>query len=60
MSIRCNPGAPDPVSEEFIQQFYAQDPDIVDLERQTRDLKDKIKWEHRFVKQAPEQERVGY
>ncbi|PQE19423.1 hypothetical protein CJF30_00009884 [Rutstroemia sp. NJR-2017a BBW] len=47
MSIRCNPGAPDPVSEEFMQQFYAQDPGIVDLERQTSDLKDKIKWEHR-------------
>jgi hypothetical protein len=60
MSIRCNPGAPVPVSEEFMQQFYAQDPDIVDLERQTRDLKDKIKWEHRFIKQAPEEDRVGY
>ena len=60
MSIRCNPGAPVPVSEEFMQQFYAQDPDIIDLDRQTRDLKDKIKWEHRFIKQAPKKERTEY
>lgn len=60
MSIRCNPGAPDSVSEEFMQQYYAQDPDIFDLEQQTRDLKDKIKWEHRFIKQALKQDRVRY
>jgi hypothetical protein len=60
MSIRCNPGAPDPVSEEFMQQFYTQDPDIVDLDRQTRDLKVKIKWKHRFIKQAPKKERTEY
>lgn len=43
-----------------MQQFYAQDPDIVDLEQQTRDLKDKIKSEHRFIKQAPKQDQVEY
>ena len=58
--IRCNPGAPDPVSEEFMQQFYAQDPDIVDLEQRTIDVKATIKWEHRFIKQAPKQDQIGY
>ena len=60
MSIRCNPGAPDPVSEEFMQQFYAQDPDIVDLERRTIDAKATIKWEYTFIKQAPKQDQIGY
>jgi hypothetical protein len=39
MCIRCNPSALDPVSEEFMQQFYAQDPDIVNLKQQTIDVK---------------------
>ena len=60
MSIRCNPGAPDPVSEEFMQQFYAQDPDIADLDQQTRDLKAIIKREYGFIKQAPKEDRIEY
>jgi len=60
MSIRRNPGAPDPVSEEFMQQFYIQDPDIVNLERQTKDLRSQIKWEHKFIKQAPKTEKDEY
>ncbi|PVH69256.1 hypothetical protein DL98DRAFT_439439 [Cadophora sp. DSE1049] len=60
MSIRCNPSAPDPVSEEFMQQFYAQDPNIVDLEQRTIDVKATIKWEYRFIKQAPKQDQIGY
>ncbi|KAG9244928.1 hypothetical protein BJ878DRAFT_575317 [Calycina marina] len=60
MSIRCNPGAPDHVSEKFMQQFYAQDPDTVDLHRQTRDSKAKIKSEHKFSKQASKKDQIGY
>jgi hypothetical protein len=53
MSIRCNPGAPKEVSEEIIKPLFAVEPDIVDLERRAKELHTEIKWEYRFIKQAP-------
>jgi hypothetical protein len=38
MSIRCNPGAPKEVPEEVMKQFFAADPDIVDLERRLKEF----------------------
>ena len=60
MSIRCNPGAPDPVSEEFMRQFYTQDPDIIDLERQTAKTKAMIRQKYKFIKHAPKKEVTEY
>lgn len=53
MSIRCNPGAPKEVPEEVMKPLFAADPDIVDLERRVKELLTEIKWEHKFIKQAP-------
>lgn len=43
ISIRYNPGAPNGVPEEVMSSFYAADPDIVSLERQSQELRAKIK-----------------
>jgi len=53
MSIRCNPGAPNEVPEEIMKPLFAADPDIVDLERRSKELHTKIKWEYRFINRAP-------
>jgi hypothetical protein len=53
MSIRCNPGAPKEVPEEVMKPLFAADPDIVDLERRFKELHTEIKWEYKFIKQAP-------
>ena len=54
MSIRCNPGAPNEVPEEVMKPLFAADPDILDLERRSKELHTKIKWEYRFINRAPE------
>jgi hypothetical protein len=57
MSIRCNPGAPKEVPSEVMDRLLATDLDIVDLERRSKALYTEIKWEHKFIKRAPEKKR---
>ena len=54
MSIRCNPGAPKKVPSEVMDRLLAADPDIKDLERRFKALHTEIKWEHKFIKRAPQ------
>jgi hypothetical protein len=58
MSIRCNPGAPKEVPSEVMDRLLATDLDIVDLERRSKALHTEIKWEHKFIKRAPEKKRT--
>jgi hypothetical protein len=37
-----------------IDHLLVMDPDIIDLERRSKALYTKIKWEHRFIKRALE------
>ena len=60
MSIRCNPGAPKEVPEEVMKPLFAADPDIVDLERRFKELHTEMKWEYKFIKQAPKKVRKEY
>jgi len=60
MSIRCNPGAPKGVPEEVMDSFYVADPDIVDLERQSQELRAEIKRQYRFIKRAPKKKGKEY
>ncbi|KAG9232492.1 FluG domain-containing protein [Amylocarpus encephaloides] len=60
MSLRCNPGAPKGVPDGTMKQFYAGDPEIVDLEGQCAQLRAKIKWEYRMIKKAPAEKRKEY
>jgi len=57
MSIRCNPGAPKEVPCEVLEQLLAEDQDIVDLDRWFKALYTEIKWEYKFIKQAPTKKR---
>lgn len=43
-----------------MRSFYATDPDIVDLERQSRELRAEIKRQYKFIKRAPEKEGKEY
>jgi hypothetical protein len=60
MSIRCNPGALKGVPEEVMDSFYAADPVIVDLERQSQELRAEIKRQYRFIKRAPKKKGKEY
>ena len=57
MSIRCNPGAPKEVPREVMEQLFAADPDIVDLDRRFKTLYTEIKEEYKFIKRAPQKKR---
>ncbi|KAA8574662.1 hypothetical protein EYC84_003912 [Monilinia fructicola] len=54
MSIRCNPGVPKAVPAQMMSSLLAADPNIVDLEKSFKEIHTKIKWEHKFIKCAPE------
>jgi hypothetical protein len=60
MSIRCNSGAPKEVPKEVIKPLFAADPDIVDLERRFEESHALIKWEYRYIKNAPEEIRKAH
>ena len=60
ISIRCNLGALKDVPKEVIKPLFAADPDIVDLERRFKELYTEIKWEYKFIKQAPKKVGNGY
>jgi hypothetical protein len=53
MSIRCNPGAPDTVPTELMDQLLAEDPDIVELDRQFKESRLRLREEYGTIKRAP-------
>jgi hypothetical protein len=55
MSIRCNPGAPQDVPKELMDQLLAEELDIVDLDRQFKESRIRLRWEYGAIKRAPKQ-----
>jgi hypothetical protein len=60
MSIRCNPGAPRNVPEEVMAPLVAADPEIASLKQRAQVLCNKIKWDYKRIKWAPNKTRVEY
>ena len=60
MSIRCNPGAPKEVPREVMEPLLAADPDITDLARRFKELYTQIKWEYKYINQAPKEIKKEY
>lgn len=56
MSLRCNPGAPEEVSKELMDQLLDAEPDIVQLDRQFKESRIRLRWEYGAIKWAPMQE----
>ena len=60
MSIRCNPSAFRDVPSEVMDPLLATDPEIVSLKRRVQVLYTKIKWDYKFIKQAPKKTQLEY
>ncbi|KAH9206214.1 hypothetical protein DL95DRAFT_488166 [Leptodontidium sp. 2 PMI_412] len=60
LSIRCNSGAPRDVPPEVMDPLLAANPDLVDLERQRKALRTKMKWEYKCIKRAPRGIKIEY
>jgi hypothetical protein len=56
MSLRCNPGAPEEVPKELIDQLLAAEPDIVQLDRRFKESRIRLRWEYGAIKRASKQE----
>jgi hypothetical protein len=54
MSLRCNQGAPE-VSKELMDQLLAMEPEIVQLDRQFKESRIRLRREYGAIKQAPMQ-----
>jgi hypothetical protein len=50
-------GAPQEVLSAVMEPIFAADPDIIDLERRFNASHTELKWEYKFIEQAPEKKR---
>ncbi|KAH6724964.1 hypothetical protein BKA61DRAFT_589553 [Leptodontidium sp. MPI-SDFR-AT-0119] len=57
MSIWCNSGAPRDVPGEVMDPL---DPEIASLKRRIQVLYNKIKWDYKFIKRAPNKIQMEY
>jgi hypothetical protein len=57
MSLTCNPNAPVEISEDIAKKLPS-DPKLVELKKRFKQLSDKLRSDHGYIKQAPRNETV--
>ena len=60
MSIRCNPGTPEAVPTELMDELLVAELDITDLEQQFKESHARLRYEYRTIKWAPKQKQKEY